>query len=79
MEVNMEDGEISTVSKLKKPPQEEFPWPQFAALAMHNLITRWDIQPASKGSSLNEEPDVIKLPLKVNNHFIFIMYSKLKI
>lgn len=35
-------------SKPKGPPQEDFPWPHFASLAMHNLINHWEILPTSK-------------------------------
>lgn len=42
-------GEENTNSvKPKGPPQEDFPWPHFASLAMHNLISHWDLQPAPK-------------------------------
>ncbi|KAE9528551.1 hypothetical protein AGLY_012122 [Aphis glycines] len=45
MNVEMEVGEIDSVSKPKGHPQEDFPWPNFVSLAMHNLINQWNIQP----------------------------------
>ncbi|KAE9533839.1 hypothetical protein AGLY_008918 [Aphis glycines] len=38
-DVEIEVGENGSISKPKRPPQENFPWPQFASLAMNNLIT----------------------------------------
>ncbi|XP_060854227.1 uncharacterized protein LOC132932054 [Rhopalosiphum padi] len=61
MEVEMEIGENSSVSKPKGPPQEDFPWPHFASLAMHNLINQWELQPVvTKANYVQEEPNVIK-------------------
>ncbi|XP_022172564.1 uncharacterized protein LOC111035307 isoform X2 [Myzus persicae] len=66
METEVEDGENGIVSKPKGPPQEDFPWPHFASLAMHNLIHQWELQPVSKAINLQEElPNVIKSPPKV--------------
>ncbi|XP_027851881.1 uncharacterized protein LOC114130973 [Aphis gossypii] len=45
MNVEREVGENGSVSKPKGHPQEDFPWPNFAALAMHNLMNQWNIQP----------------------------------
>ncbi|KAL5233817.1 hypothetical protein ACI65C_001227 [Semiaphis heraclei] len=65
IETEMEDGENGTVSKQKGPPQEDFPWPHFASLAMHNLIHQWELQPVSKSINLQEEQlKAIKLPPK---------------
>uniref|UniRef100_A0A2S2NGM1 DRBM domain-containing protein n=1 Tax=Schizaphis graminum TaxID=13262 RepID=A0A2S2NGM1_SCHGA len=61
MDVKMEIGENSSVSKPKGPPQEDFPWPHFASLAMHNLINQWELQPVvTKANYVQEEPNVIK-------------------
>ncbi|XP_025191758.1 uncharacterized protein LOC112592009 [Melanaphis sacchari] len=61
MQVDMEVGENSSVSKPKGPPQEDFPWPHFASLAMHNLINQWELQPVvTKANYVHEEPNVIK-------------------
>ncbi|XP_008184601.2 uncharacterized protein LOC100573606 [Acyrthosiphon pisum] len=66
IEVDMEDGKNDTVSKPKGPPQEDFPWPHFASLAMHNLINYWELQPVSRDINLqDEQPNVIKSPPKV--------------
>ncbi|KAL4089189.1 hypothetical protein QTP88_024251 [Uroleucon formosanum] len=66
MEIVMENGENGTVPKPKGPPQEDFPWPHFASLAMHNLIHQWELQPVSKTINLQEEqPNFIKSPPKV--------------
>jgi len=76
MEIVTEDGENGTVPKPKGPPQEDFPWPHFASLAMHNLIHQWELQPVSKAINLQEEqPNVIKSPpkVKVINH-LFTIY-----
>lgn len=43
-----EVDESVTSVKPKGPPQEDFPWPHFASLAMHNLIAHWELQPVSK-------------------------------
>ena len=40
--------ESVTSSKPKGPPQEDFPWPHFASLAMHNLIAHWELQSVLK-------------------------------
>ncbi|XP_008187398.1 uncharacterized protein LOC100169140 isoform X2 [Acyrthosiphon pisum] len=65
MEPVTEDGENGTVPKPKGPPQEDFPWPHFASLAMHNLIHQWELQPVSKAINLQEEqPNVLKSPPK---------------
>ncbi|XP_015380288.1 PREDICTED: uncharacterized protein LOC107174011 isoform X2 [Diuraphis noxia] len=65
METEMEDGENGIVSKPKGPPQEDFPWPHFASLAMHNLIHQWELQPVSKAINLQEEQsNAIKLQPK---------------
>jgi len=39
----MELGENGSISKPKGPPQEDFPWPQLASLAMYNLINQWKL------------------------------------
>lgn len=65
----MEDSENDTTTKPKGPPQEDFPWPHFASLAMHNLMNHWDLQPCSK--SISEETS-IKPPPKVNT-YIFLL------
>lgn len=58
----MEDGENGTSVKSKGPPQEDFPWPHFASLAMHNLIAHWELQPAAK---VAQEETNTKIPTKV--------------
>ncbi|CAI6377496.1 unnamed protein product, partial [Macrosiphum euphorbiae] len=59
------DGENGTVQKPNGPPQEDFPWPHFASLAMHNLLHQWELQPVSKAINLQEEqPNAIKSPPK---------------
>jgi dsRNA-specific ribonuclease len=42
------EDECVTSSKPKGPSEEDFPWPHFGSLAMHNLITQWELQPVSK-------------------------------
>ncbi|KAF0762341.1 mediator of RNA polymerase II transcription subunit 15-like [Aphis craccivora] len=42
-DVELEVGENGSISKPKGPPQEDFPWPQLASLAMHNLINQWEL------------------------------------
>jgi hypothetical protein len=82
MEVEMEIGENSSVSKPKGPPQEDFPWSHFASLAMHNLINQWELQPVvTKDNYVQEEPNVIKSQPKVNNYYNlpFTIYSKLTV
>jgi len=70
MNVEMEAVENGSVSKPKGPPQEDFPWPHFVSLAMHNLMNQWKIQPV--------ESTVIKPQPKVNNHlFTITIYFKL--
>ncbi|CAI6373224.1 unnamed protein product [Macrosiphum euphorbiae] len=65
IETETVDGENGTVRKPNGPPQEDFPWPHFASLAMHNLIHQWKLQPVSKAINLQEEkPNAIKSPLK---------------
>ncbi|CAI6377387.1 unnamed protein product [Macrosiphum euphorbiae] len=55
------DGENGTVRKPNGPPQEDFPWPNFASLAIH----QWKLQPVSKAINLQEEqPNAIKSPPK---------------
>lgn len=46
----MEGSENGTTVKPKGPPQEDFPWPHFASLAMHNLINHWELQPITKAA-----------------------------
>lgn len=50
---------------------EDFPWPHFASLAMHNLINLWELQPAV--SRVISEEITNKTPQKVNILF-FINY-----
>ncbi|XP_025406213.1 double-stranded RNA-specific editase 1 isoform X2 [Sipha flava] len=59
-ESKIEDESV-TSSKPKGPPQEDFPWPHFASLAMHNLIAHWELQPVTK--VMPEE--TVKTPPKV--------------
>lgn len=70
----MEGSENGSSVKSKGPPQEDFPWPHFASLAMHNLIAHWDLQPVSK--SIQEEPSnkvavkvVYKIFLKILHYW----------
>lgn len=72
--MEMDDTENTTV-KPKGPPQEDFPWPHFASLAMHNLISHWDLQPASKTM---QDVTSGKIPTKVNIYFVLYI-SKLEI
>jgi len=44
LDVQMEVGENGSISKSKEPPQEDFLWPHFASLDMHNLINQWELQ-----------------------------------
>ncbi|VVC26497.1 Hypothetical protein CINCED_3A019714 [Cinara cedri] len=60
MDVDSTDNSNSV--KSKGPPQEDFPWPHFASLAMHNLISHWDLQPAPKST---HEVTSVRAPLKV--------------
>lgn len=69
----MEDSENGTTSKSKGPPQEDFPWPHFASLAMHNLMNHWELQPTTK--VVSEETSIKPTP-KVNT---LIFYSMLYI
>jgi len=63
----MDVGDNDTKSKPKGPPQEDFPWSYFAALAMHNLINQWEINPVVKTHNyVQDESTVIKSQLKVN-------------
>lgn len=41
----MEVGENDIKSKSNGPPQEDFPWSQFASLAMHNLTNQSEVKP----------------------------------
>jgi len=50
------------------PSKKDFPWPHFLSLAMHNLLSQWNIQPLE---SFFFEPQP-----KVNNH-LFINYNLL--
>ncbi|XP_050533424.1 uncharacterized protein LOC126901169 isoform X2 [Daktulosphaira vitifoliae] len=38
-------------TKTQGPLLEDFPWPHFASLAMHNLIAHWDLRSFNKGAS----------------------------
>lgn len=72
------ENETGTTSvKFKGPPQEDFPWPHFASLAMHNLIAHWELQPVK----VAQEEAIIKAPPKVNITYMYIllcsMYFKL--
>lgn len=62
----MEDAENAIVPKPKGPPQEDFPWPHFASLAMHNLINQWELKSVLKSGSSQEEPNIVKSSVKVN-------------
>jgi len=33
------------IGENKGPPQDDFPWSNFASLAMHNLINQWEVKP----------------------------------
>jgi len=33
------------IEEKKGPPLEDFPWSNFASLAMHNLIIQWAVKP----------------------------------
>jgi len=57
-----EETKNDSFIKPKGPPQEDFPWPHFASLAMHNLIAHWDLQPVAK---VIQEEQVSKVPAKV--------------
>jgi len=57
-----EESKNDSSMKPKGPPQEDFPWPHFASLAMHNLIAHWDLQPVAK---VVQEEQVSKVPAKV--------------
>jgi len=46
MEVGSEENGTSA-KPYRGPPMEDFPWPQFVSLAMHNLISHWDLQPVT--------------------------------
>lgn len=61
-DTEVEDGDNGTSVKPKGPPQEDFPWPHFASLAMHNLINHWELQPISK---VIPDETSIKVPPKV--------------
>lgn len=61
MKIDKEDGEIGTVSNTKKPLPDNFPWPHFASLAMHNLMEKWEIQPVSEAINLQEEEPKVKM------------------
>jgi len=77
MDVEMEVGENGSISKPKRPPQENFPWLHFASLAMHNLIDQWKLQPVvTRANYVQEESTVIKPQPKVNNH-LFTNYNLL--
>jgi len=41
----MEVGENNSKSKTKTSHQKDFPWSQFASLAMRNLINQWEVEP----------------------------------
>ncbi|XP_060855584.1 uncharacterized protein LOC132933289 [Metopolophium dirhodum] len=49
---------------LIEPPQEDFPWPHFASIAMHKLINQWKLQPNSEDISLQDKRS-FGIPLKV--------------
>jgi len=69
MNVEMEVGKNDSVSKPNRPPQEDFPWPQFASLAMNSLMNQWKLQPVvTRANYAQEESSVVKLRPKVNNH-----------
>jgi len=69
LNVETEAGESSSVSKAKGPPQEDFPWPHFASLAMHNLINQWELQPivTRTNTCVQENLTIIKPQPKVTN------------
>lgn len=76
-EANVDDGDKDSIpTKPKGPPQEDFPWPHFASLAMHNLITHWELQPVAK--VMQEET---KVAPKVNIIYIInnIIYFNKKL
>ncbi|XP_022178131.1 uncharacterized protein LOC111039115 [Myzus persicae] len=65
VDIEMENGENGTAQKPMGPPQEEFPWPHFASLAMYQLINHWKIQPAPKGINLQDERSKVAAPMKL--------------
>lgn len=67
----MEDND-NTSAKPKGPPQEDFPWPHFASLAMHNLIAHWELQPVAK---VMQEETKVKVPPKVCIKYIYFKYN----
>ncbi|XP_050063677.1 uncharacterized protein LOC126552786 [Aphis gossypii] len=69
MNFKMEVGESGSISKPEGPPQEDFPWPNFASLAMHYLINKWELQSVfTRGNHVQKKSTVIKPQPKVNNH-----------
>lgn len=70
VEVNSENG--TSVKPYKGPPMEDFPWPQFVSLAMHNLISHWDLQPATT-KVLKKKPKVAKVNIYIL--YIFFFYT----
>lgn len=62
---------ISSPTKPKGPPQEDFPWPHFASLAMHNLITQWELQPSS--SKVTPEDTTVKTQPKVSIYLYILV------
>lgn len=71
----MDNNEHNTPEKPKGPPQEDFPWPHFASLAMHNLIAHWELQPVAK---VIQEETKVKVAPKVGLYDI-IYYKCFKI
>lgn len=45
MEVSSEN--CKSAKPNKGPPMEDFPWPHFVSLAMHNLIAHWELHPVA--------------------------------
>lgn len=76
MEQDMKNKEKGTVPKPKDFLHDDFPWSHFASLGMHKLINQWELQSVSKAITLQDQPNFIKSPPKVevNNH-LFDTYN----
>lgn len=56
----MDNRKYGTAQKPTEPPQEDFPWPHFASIAMHKLINQWNLQPDSDDISLQDKQSFVR-------------------
>lgn len=77
----MENEINGKATKPFEPLQEDFPWLHIASFAIHQLINKWKLQPASKDINVQDKslfsiqlpPKVCKCKLSFIYYLLFIL------